>query len=206
MTAQLESIRDDLAFMKALASDDGRLPGIVGAHFLAAGLIYGLPIFPVWAAARGLIDLPPGLASMVGIYSTIVYLPVMAWLFYRGRNAYPRAAPSARAFSAIWSSVGLTTLAIVAVIFTAAWRLHEPRIWQLWPAACFTLYGAAWWSVSMARRSWGLRLVAIGSYATAVINGFLIGTPELVLGCAIGIQLWLSGPGLVMLLKARAAA
>jgi len=206
MTVQLETIRDDLAFMKALASDDGRLPGIVGAHFLAAGLIYGLPIFPVWAAARGLIDLPPGFAGMAGVYSTIVYLPVLLWLFYRGRNAYPRAAPSIQAFGAVWSSVGMTTLAIVAVISTAAWRLHEPRMWQLWPAACFALYGAAWWSVSMARRGWGLRLVAIGSYATAVINGFLIGTPDLVLGFAIGILLWLSGPGLVMLLKAPRTA
>ena len=205
MTDQIQTIREDLAFMKALASDNGRLPGLVGAHFLAAGAIYGLPIFPVWAAARGFITLPQGVADMVGLYSTAVYLPVMVWLFYCGRN-YPRTAPSSQAFAAIWSSVGLTTLTILAVIFTAAWRLHMPQLWQLWPAACFALYGAAWWSAAFARRSWGWRLVAIGSYATAVINGFLIGTPELLLGCAVGILLWLSGPGLVMMLRARVAA
>ena len=205
MTNQIQTIRDDLAFMKALASDDGRLPSLVGAHFLAAGLIYGLPIFPVWAAMRGLIDLPPSLTGAVGLYSTAVYLPVMAWLFYLGRN-YPRTAPSAKAVGAIWSSVGLTTFAILAVIFAAAWRLHEPRMWQLWPAACFALYGAAWWSVGMARRSRGLALVGLGSYATAVINGFLIGTPDLLLGCAIGIVLWLGAPGLVLMLKAPRTA
>jgi hypothetical protein len=205
MTDQMQAIREELAFMKALASDDRRLPGIVGAHFLAAGLIYGLPIFPVWAASRGLIDIPQNVRDMVGVYSTIVYLPVMVLMFIRG-GKFAAAPPSARAFGAVWSSVGLTTLAILAVIFTAAWRLHEPRMWQLWPAVCFALYGAAWWSAAALRRSWALALVGAGSYATAVINGFLIGTPELILGCAIGIMLWLAGPGLVMMLKANAKA
>ncbi len=206
MTDQIQTIRDDLAFMKALASDDGRLPWLVGAHFLAAGLIYGLPVFPVWAAMRGLIQLPPYVTNLTGVYSTLVYLPVLAWLIWLGRKAAAPDGPSGRAMAAIWSSVGLTTLVIVTVLLTASARLHVPAMWQLWPAICFALYGAAWWSVSMARRSFGLRLVAIGSYATAVFNGFLIGTPDLLLGCAIGILVWLSGPGLVLMLKGRAPA
>ena len=200
MTDQIETIRDDLAFMKALASDDGRLPGLAGGHLLAAGLIYGLPLFGVWATLRGLLDLPHGWTSWVSLWSTAVYLPVLAVVLYRDRKVGK--SPSVRAFGAIWSSLGLSTFAILTVIFTAATRLHFPEIWQLWPAACFALYGAAWWSAGVARHSWGLRLVGLGSYATAVINGFLIGTPDLLLGCAIGILLWLAAPGLALLLKA----
>ncbi len=191
--------------MKALASDDGRLPRIAGAHFLAAGLIFGLPIFPVWASMRGLIHLPPSVTNYMGLYSTVAWLPVYGYIMWRGRH-YKISAQSTRAFAAVWSSVGLTTLALLSVIFTAGARLHVPLMWEIWPAACFGLYGAAWWSVAMARRSLGLGLVAAGSYATAVINGFLIGTPDILLGCAIGIVLWLAAPGLVMLLKGRAAA
>ena len=201
MTDHIQTIRDDLAFMKALVSDDGRLPAAVGAHLLAAGLLYGLPIFPVWATLRALLDLPHGWTSWVSIASTIVYLPVLAIVMFRQRKQ--GRIKSVEAFGAIWSSVGLTTLAILTVIFTAVLKLHDREIWQLWPAACFALYGAAWWSTGAVLRSWGLRLVGVGSYATAVINGFLIGTPDLLLGCAVGILLWLSAPGLVLLLKAR---
>lgn len=204
MTDHIQTIRDDLAFMKALVSDDGRVPALVGAHLLAGGLIYGLPLFPVWATMRGLLHLPSSWTYEVSLWSTAVYLPVLGVVLYRERKAGK--SPSVRAFGAIWSSVGLTTLAILAVIATAAVKLHDREVWQLWPAACFALYGASWWSVSMVRRSWGLRLVALGSYATAVINGFLIGTPDLLLGCAVGILLWISGPGLMLLLKARTAA
>ena len=205
MTDHIQSIRDDLAFMKALASDDGALPRMVGAQFLAGGLIFGLPVFPVWATLRGLLDLPHGWTAWISLYSTAVYLPVFAYLAWRGRG---RAAlsPSIRAFGAVWSSVGLTTAAILAVIFTAAARLHVPQIWQIWPAACFALYGAAWWSVGVARGSRNLRLVALGCYVTAVINGFLIGTPDVLLGCAVGILLWITAPGLVLLLKAPRTA
>ncbi len=190
--------------MKALASDDGRLPAVVGAHLLAAGLIFGLPVFPVWATVRGLLDLPQAWTSWVSLISTAVYLPVLALLMAKQRKR--GRIRSVDAFGAIWSSVGLTTFAILAVIFTAMWRLHEPRMWELWPAACFALYGAAWWSAGVARHSRGLQLVALGSYATAVINGFLIGTPDLLLGCAIGILAWIAAPGLVLLLKAPRTA
>jgi hypothetical protein len=204
MTDHIQTIRDDLAFMKALASDDGRLPAAVGAHLLAGGLIFGVPIFPVWATLRGLLDLPHGWTGWVSLISTAFYIPVFFLIMLRQRKQ--GRLRSVEAFGAIWSSVGLTTVAILAVIFTAAARLHLPQIWQLWPAACFALYGAAWWSVGMVRRSWGLRLVALGSYATAVINGFLIGTPDLLLGCAVGILAWIAAPGFVLLLKAPRTA
>ncbi len=204
MTDHIQGIREDLAFMKALAKDEGRIPALFGWHMIAAGLIYGIPIIPAWAIARGLLDLPMSWSSMVSILSTIVYLPVVILLSLRGRQPVQPEA-TGRQFLAGWAVVGVTTLVILAVIFIAGARLHEPRMWQVWTALCFALYGAAWLVVSVVRRSWSWGLVAAGSYATAVANACLISTPDVILGCGIGIIAWLAGPGVVILLKARTA-
>ena len=205
MTDQIQTIREDLAFMKALANDEGRIPAIFGWHMLAAGLIYGVPIIPAWAIARGLLDLPMVWSSLVSLISTVVYLPVVIVLSLKGRRLAPAEA-TGRQFLAGWAAVGLTTMVILAVIFIAAARLHEPRMWQVWTALCFALYGAAWLVVAITRRSGAWFLVAAGSYATAVVNACFISTPDVILGCGIGIIVWLAGPGLVILLQSRARA
>jgi hypothetical protein len=204
MTDRIEGIRDDLAFLKAVASDDGRLPSLVGAHFLAAGLIYGLPVLAAWGIERGFIDLPRAWEYAVGLWSTLIYVPVMVLLILRGRRyATPHAAgPTSRAMGAAWSGVGLTTGVILFVILGAARQLHDPELWRLWPAICFALYGAAWWGFATVRRSRAWMLVALGSYATAALNGVVIATPELLLGCGLGLILWVAGPGLALMLKA----
>jgi hypothetical protein len=47
--------------------------------------------------------------------------------------------------------------------------------------------------------------VALGSYANAVANAFLIGRgPDLLLGVATVLVLWLALPGLVMIRRSRA--
>jgi hypothetical protein len=205
MTDQIQSIREDLAFMKAMASDDGRLPAAVGAQFLAAAVTYGLATIVAWAGMRGLVALPPSVIYGSSFYATAVWLPIHIYLMWRSRGYRPTS-QGIRAFGAVWSSVGLTTITILAVIFTASVRLHVPQIWSMWPAVCFALYGAAWWSVGFVRRSWSLWLVGLGSYATAVANGFLIGTPEVVLVCGLGLIVWLGGPGVAMMLRAKAPA
>ncbi len=198
MTDKIDTIRDDLAFMKAMASGDGRLLGVAGGHFFAAGVIYGLPLIAVWATLRGYLDLPLGLTSWASIYSTGVYLPVMGWLFLKDKG---KVTPSAatRAFASLWGGVGATTIVMLIVIFTAGARLHVHEMWQVWTAICFTIYGAAWLGIAIVRRSPGWALVAAGSYLTAIANSFLIGGPDVLLGCAIGILLWLALPGLVMM-------
>jgi hypothetical protein len=204
MSDQIQSIHEDLAFMKGLASDDGRMPSPVGAQFVAAGLIYGLPVFPAWASLRGLVNLPGDWTPWIGVGSTVVFIPVLALLIARGRSLGWSPGPSARAFGALWSSVGLTLVTLVVATWLAGERLPQPALWQLWPSILFAVYGSAWAGVAFVRRSLGWLVVALGSYATAIINGFLVSTPDVLLALAIGLQLWLTVPGLVMMAKSAA--
>jgi hypothetical protein len=161
-----------------------------------------------WAIDRGLLDLPRAWAYTSGLWSTLIYAPVLALLIIRSiRHPGPGVhGLTARAAVAAWSGVGLTTVVVLFVIGAASIQLHEPTLWRVWPALCFTLYGAAWWGFATARRSRSWTLVALGSYATAAVNGLLIATPELELGCAVGLLLWVAGAGLVLMLKAPRSA
>ena len=202
----LDTIRDDLAFMKALASDDGRPHVMAGAMFLGAGLIYGLPLFVVWATLRGLVDLSQGWTSWISLLSTAVYAPFTAWLAWRYRGTKAPPGPTSRAYAALWGTIGLTTLVVVFVIFWAGARLHVPMMWQVWCCVCFAMYGSAWLGVAIVTRRSAWALVAAGSYLNALVNAFLIGGPDILLGVAFGITLWLGAPGAAMMLRARAAA
>ncbi|HEY5410461.1 MAG TPA: hypothetical protein VIJ94_07015 [Caulobacteraceae bacterium] len=205
MTDEMQSIRSDLAYLKGLAADDGRLPGVIGAHFLAAGLIYGLPTLLAWAIMRGVVDLPLSWIGAMGLWPTVVYIPVMILLILCTPRPKPGAA-TGRGVAVAWSGMGLTTGAMLATLFIAGARLHVPQTWQVWTSVCFVLWGAAWWIVAVMRRDRWWFLVSLGSLITAVINACLIGTPEELLGCGIGILLWLAGPGVVILLRSRPAA
>lgn len=204
--SDLDTLRDDLAFMKALASDDGRQDTTVGAMFVAAGLLYGLPLFVVWATLRGLLDLSAGWTPWVSLWSTVAYLPFVAWLGWRRRRSRAPMGPTGRAMAGLWGTVGLTTLVILFTIFWTDARMHVDWMWQVWCSICFALYGSAWLGVAIASRRRGWALVAAGSYLNAVVNALLIGGPDILLGVAVGITLWLGAPGVVIILRRAAAA
>src|SRR3569833_2200699 len=129
MPDDIQSIRSDLAFLKSMAADEGDLPWGVGAGFFSAGLLYGLPVILVWAVLGGLVDLPRGWTSGVGLWSTAVYLPVIALIYLKGARPKPGAAVG-RAFGVAWSGVGRVTVTMLAVIFIAGARLHVQLMWQ----------------------------------------------------------------------------
>ena len=203
--SDLQSIHEDLAFMKALADDDGRMPPAIGGQFVAAGLIYGLPVFPAWAVLRGLLPWPQGWVSWIGFGSTLVFVPLLIVMMSRARSRGWSPGPSGRAFGALWTSVALTLLTLGAATVVAGQRLNSPELWQLWPSILFGVYGSAWAGVALVRRSLSWGLVAFGSYATAVVSALLIGsTPDVLLCTAIGLQLWLTLPGVALMRHARA--
>jgi hypothetical protein len=204
MTDEMQSIRDDLAFLKSLAADDGPFPRVVGLQFLIPGVLYGAAAILAWAIVRGLVPLSDSFAGQLGLWTTVIYIPILIVLVLASRRPPPGTA--SRAIAVAWSGVGLTTLSVIAVIFIAGARLHVPGMWQVWVSICFSLWGAAWWAFALLRHSRSWFIVAAGSMLTAVINACLIGTPEVILGCGVGILLWLAGPGLVITLSPRPRA
>ena len=202
MTDDIRTIQSDLAYLREVAADEGKLPWIAGANFLAGGLIYGLPLLAVWAQMNGLIDIPGPWTGQSPLWETALFVPLSILIALKAPKPKPGGAVG-RSLVAGWSGVGLTTIVMVLVIFIAGDRLPVKLMWQVWTSICFALWGAAWWVVAMLRPHRGWMLVALGSLATALVNSVLINTPYELLGCAIGILVWLGGPGLLIMLRDR---
>jgi hypothetical protein len=201
MTDSTQAARSDLAFLRGVAEDRGPLPAAIGQNFLTIGLLYGLNVIAVWAGRSGLVPWPDNDVLWGWLPATLLYAPYSIYFSLRFRGAW--SGPTLRAFTFAWLAVILMTVTIVAVIFTA--RAQTGVAYELlWPPIAMALYGGSWTIIGLVRRDAGDLLIAAGCFATAVTCAFLIGGPAMFLALGLGILLFLGGPGVRIMLKARA--
>ncbi|HEY0106972.1 MAG TPA: hypothetical protein VGB91_12885 [Rhizomicrobium sp.] len=200
MTANPQSARDDLAFLRALVDDDDSAGSrTFGEGYLAAGLIYGGQMLLHAMQAMGWIG-GSGLAALaIGFGPTVLFVPVMTWIVVRNR-ANPVRGTVARAVGGMFAVVGLANLVLVAVIGSVAWREGSVTTWLIYPCAVFVLQGAAWlFAFTMRRRPWLLG-VALGWFACAVAMALTVTmTGYFILFAGLGLWLCMALPGLIML-------
>ena len=118
MNDQMQTAREDLAFLRAVAEDRGPLPRAIGQHFVVIGLIFGLNVIYAYAGKTGLAPWPSGEDSLWGwLPATLLYLPYSFAFWFRARGYEP--GPALRTFGVAWGAMVLMTLAIVASIYVA---------------------------------------------------------------------------------------
>jgi hypothetical protein len=155
MTADAQSAREDLAFLKTLV-DGNESAGMnaLGESYLAGGLIYGGQVLlPV---AQGLGWLPQnGLAPLlIGIGPTALFVPVLIWIIRRNRTDLPKGVVG-RAVAAVFAAIGLSNLFLIVVVGAVAWREGSQTTWLIYPCTVFVLQGTAWlFAFMMRRRKW----------------------------------------------------
>ncbi len=78
--------------------------------------------------------------------------------------------------SIVFAAVGMSNLALVAVIGSVALREKSITTWLIYPCTVFVLQGAAWlMAYTLRRRAW-LGLVALGWFVTALGMGWAVGS------------------------------
>jgi hypothetical protein len=206
MTDQLKSVREDIAFLKDLAADGGQVPSVAGAQLFAAGLIFGLSLIATWAGMKGLIPLSRAWQNTSGLWSTALYLPVMALIFWVYRHA-PKASSGGRAMASAWGTIGLSSVTIVIALVVVGLKLKNPMfIAYAWPPVAFALYGAAWLTFTIARNRPRWVVVSLGSYAMAIVIAATTRSTEEWLTFAIGLLAFMAAPGFLMMRPGRPAA
>jgi hypothetical protein len=200
MTQDVQSARDDLAFLRGLV-DGGeplRFRGFAETYF-AAGLIYGGQMVLHAVQALGLLPQDGLTGLVIGVGPTAVFAVALTWILLRNRHLGPRGA-AGRAVGGVFSAMGLANLALLLVIGWQALRMHSIEVWLIFPCAVFVLQGTAWFFAwTMRRRGWH-GLVAGGWYAAAVAMALTIDKPGwFILFGGLGLWLCMALPGWALL-------
>jgi len=193
MTDDMQAIRDDLAYLRALAEDGRGGAERGGAIGLAAGLIFATCSVVQWAGLVGLV----GGAITNGTWM-VGMLAFFAVLFVVKRRTGPLSGRG-RPASVAWMGVGWAIFALFAALAVATWRTQSPLLIYFAPSIILALYGAAWTvAAAVSGKGW-VKLTAIGSFVGAVVCAWFIADPVQYLIYAAGLLLLAALPGFVMM-------
>ena len=201
MSDEMQMLRDDIAFVRALAEESGRALARDGAVLAAAGIIFSLTTFQYWLIFAGILAVPPAWVGWFWLDGTVVFFGAMAVI--RRRIPSPSGVVS-RATRAAWAGVGAGIIIGGAALGLGAWRLGLPILATgAFPILLFALYGAAWGVAFAVKRASWMALIAAGCLAAAVVCGLLIGKPAEWLALALGLLMLVAVPGAALVLQAR---
>jgi hypothetical protein len=206
MNSELESARDDLAYMRGLVSGGGQLPATAGELFMWGGILYGVQCLGHWLNIIGYFPLAPLGYLALGFGPTILFIAVLSWVIWRERKT-KTSGVAARALNAAFTGAGLANL-VMALVFAYGSNITENlMIWLYHPVVVCMFQGVAWYMAWVIRRRAWLGLVSLGWFATTVACGLLIqnvGYFLLVLGIALLACMALPGYAIMRIARAQA--
>ncbi len=114
-----ESAQEDLAFLRALVRTGDEFQLQFGEVYLAAGFCYGVQM--ILSAGQTLGWVPGGqpLSLLIGFGPTLVFGLAMVAIIIRNRRTKP-AGLMGRAIAAVFGTIGLANLALIAVVGSVA--------------------------------------------------------------------------------------
>ncbi len=196
---QMQAIRDDLAYMRALADEGRRAPLLGGSILIAAGLIYGAAALVHFAVAAGVLDIDPMLLNVIWGVAVVAFLIALFVLKARLGGKPGAWSMGNQVSGAAWGGLGGASFAIGLALFAAVYKTGDWIFMGLFPPVILALYGAAWIvGAAVSDRAW-MKWVAVGSFAAAAGAGLLIGTTAQYLFYAAAMILLSALPGVVML-------
>jgi hypothetical protein len=207
MNKELESARDDLAFMRGLVSERGQFQATAGELFLWAGLLYGLQCVGNFLAIVGVVSLPPIGHLVLGFGPTLVFIGVLCVVIWRARKEKQIAGVASRAMNAVFQGAGLANLVLALVFAYGAYKAQSLTVWLYHPIVVCMFQGVAWYVTwAIRRRAW-LGFVALGWFATTVALGFLIdNTPVFLLVLGVALFVLMGATGYAMMRTGKASA
>jgi hypothetical protein len=207
MASDLESARDDLAYMRALVTGSSPLQATMGEAFVWGGGLYGAQCLLHWLQTLEIVPGEGPIALAISMGPTLLFCVVLGNILWKDRKKPPGGA-TARALGAVFQGAGLANLVMAFVFAYGAQKAESFGLWLYHPIVVCMFQGVAWfvaWVVL--RRAW-VGLVALGWFATTVALGVAvfgdIGVYLLILG--IALILCMALPGWVIWRSATKAA
>lgn len=199
VTEEMKAIRDDIAFMRALAEEGRQAPMLGGGVLVAAGATFGLASLVQWATTTGLLVVSPWAPLVIWLGAAAVFGIAARTVIRRSQGKAGAQASVNRATGAAWSAVGWTIFVIWIALMAMGFRTKNWAVMEVFPIIILALYGAAWAiAAAMTRKGW-MRLTAVGCFLAAMVMGLLAGTPHMLLAYAACLVLFAVIPGLALM-------
>lgn len=195
---QIQSVHDDIAYMKALAQEGRQTPLLGGSILITAGLVFGLASIVHYGIESGIIDLAPAAYLVLWGGAMLIFFAVLI-IQSRRFGSKPGAQSAAnRAAGAGWMGVGLGIFVMSLSMAVIGWKVKSDIPALIFPSLIFALYGSGWAvSATMSDQKWQWRL-AIACWIAAPLIAFLVGSPLMWLGYAAGLFLFAALPGVLL--------
>ena len=173
MASDLQSARDDLAYMRGLVSGTGPMQATIGECFFWAGLLYGGQCFLHWLQVLGLAPGTGWFALAIVWLPTVLFICVLTMVIWKDRKTKVTGA-AARALGAVFQGAGLANLVMAFVFGYGAQRAENFGLWLYHPIVVCMFQGVAWYVAwSILRRTW-LAFVAAGWFVATVALGVAV--------------------------------
>jgi hypothetical protein len=195
---QVQSVHDDIAYMKALAQEGRQAPLLGGSILITAGLVFGLASIIHYAIDSGLIALPPVSYAFLWGAAGLIFFAVLMFQIRRTDRKPGAQSAANRAAGAGWMGVGLGVFVMSLSMAVISWKAQSDIPFMIFPSLIFALYGAGWAiSATMSDQKWQWRL-AIACWIAAPLIAFLTGSPLMWLGYAAGLFAFALLPGVLL--------
>lgn len=175
MTITPETAQEDLAFMRALVSEDSGYERPFGVIYGAAGILYGLQcLVNGWMLMAG-VNASSTVWMALGIVPTILFVAVIVVGLsrQRGQSAFGTGA-SKRAVNAAFAGGGIANIVLAGIFGWVAYMRGDWTLWFLFPVVVAALQGAAWCAAAITRRNMWSGVVAAAWFFATVVLGLLI--------------------------------
>jgi len=201
MTDDIQALRNDIAYLKAMA-DSGQSRSVGGGvMMMGAGVIFGAASVLQYLAMEHLVSMTMTTASFGWLIASVAFMILLVAVKLRWRAS---GTPSAVA-NVAWKGVGIGCFAIFVSLAVASWRTQNPVLIAFAPSIVFVLYGAAWIAVGSAMRRPWMQWTGWGGFLAAAISAWFIGEPVNYLLYALGLMLLAFVPGVLFVVKAPRA-
>lgn len=204
MNDKLQSLQDDIAFLKSLAEEGRAQPVLGGSIMVMAGVVFGAASIGHWAMATGLIHITTGWAfALLWLGAVAVFMAGLAAMRSKLGGGGLRT-NNAKASGVAWAAVGWTIFSLSGAMAMVSWRAHSALPLLLFPSIILALYGLGWSvAAAMSRKRW-IAMTAVGAYVSAVGIGYFSTTPTVFLIYALCLVFLAIAPGIVLMRSASA--
>lgn len=196
---KIQTLKDDIAFMRALAQEGSSAPLLGGSILVAAGLIFGAGSIAHWAVISGILVVTPWVFPAIWLGALAVFFAVLTLLSRRLKARPGALSPGNRAAGSAWAAVGWTIFAISLSLIIISIRTQSEVVMLVFPSLILGLYGMGWSvAAAMSGKRW-LWMTAIASYAGALVVAWFAAEPTVYLVYAGALLLLASLPGYILM-------